>query len=159
MKISKVDKKISDEIIKNSNIHPDIKESLLEPVNFSDGGIFGTYYMYESDFIFNFINDLIKEGFCKNVSVEDIEEEYPEEEFEDDFEIMCYKWFVKYFSQYLTGMKISVKTESGYPLFTPDGTFDGEDISHIYDEECDKELDMTTDYNEINTLPPFSYEY
>jgi hypothetical protein len=134
------EKNFNDNIIMNSKIHPNIKEELLLRFNKYDNT-----YQYESDFLFGFINSLIVKGYCKNVTKIEIND--------DDFEIpeeLYYKWVVKYFSQYLSELTFNIVTESEYPLYTPDGMFDGRSLIDIYD--IDDDLIITTDFNIINNI-------
>ena len=83
MKIEKFGKKEGDNVIENSNIHPNLNETILDSAESWNGS-----YEFESDFMFGFIQSLIAKGYCDDVSEE------------DDFEVMCYKWCIKYFAKY-----------------------------------------------------------
>ena len=136
MKIEKFGKKEGDNVIENSNIHPNLKETILDSAESWNGS-----YEFESDFMFGFIQSLIAKGYCDDVSEE------------DDFEVMCYKWCIKYFAKYLPDLKFNIETESGYVLYSPD-----ESVKDLYNEIDNtfginaEELNLTTDYKILNKI-------
>ena len=157
MKIDSFSKKMGDDVILNSKIHPTIKESILDSANAYWKGI----YELESDFVFGFIESLITKGYCDYVrkdydddSDEDLsEDELRDEDEEIDFESKCYKWCIKYFAKYLTELQFNIKTESGYELYVP-----GKSVEYLYkliDREFGinaGELKLTIDYNILNKI-------
>lgn len=127
--------------IKNSQIHPHIKDILLgvSVEQYSENGS----YEFESDFMFGFIESLISRGYCKND---------PED---NGFEVLCYKWCIKYFKKYLNGLNCEIFTESEYPLYTQDGTYEGEELEDWMNDmiySTNQELDLTLDYNILNNI-------
>jgi len=96
--VKKFEQFSDDQLIAKSLIHPNIKVDLkYDKVSES--------YEWESDFMFGFIESIMKR----------LKLQLPKED--DDFEWQCYEWCMRYFSKYLD-IKADIISESGYFLYT-----------------------------------------